>query len=847
MRRAADLLGGRAPVPDSLGYSVKRRLLGRPLVNEQLSEQRLSNPLALGVLSPDGISSSAYGTEEILIALLPLAGLAAFTLILPMTLVVLFVMTLVVLSYREIVMVYIRPAGSYVVARENFGPKVAQIAAVALLIDYVVTVAVQTAGGAAAIVSAFPSLTRIPGLSTKTVLLIISVLAILIMCYGNLRGIREAGRSFAVPTFLFAGSVLLMIVVGLIREIFGDLPRLDPHSLQETYPIGSGTAGIISAAMIFTLLRAFANGGASLTGIEAVSDAVGAFRPPEGVNARRVLVTEGIILGTLVAGISWLAHETHATPRIPGAPTVLAQEATLVFGGGFGRVLFYVLQVATALILFTGGNTSFNGFPFLASYVAGDAFLPRWLLKRGHRLVFSNAIIGLTVVSIALIIIRGANVNDLVPLYAIGVFTAFCMAGFGMARYHLRRREPGWRHRLVINFSAGVLTAIVVVIFAVVKFTEGAWIVVVLFVVLVPALIRLNREYAMEAEVLSTIGDRQPPPPPRYARRTVFVLVDSFDLATLAALRYARSLGPTKLRAVHFVIDSARAEMLRQQWLRADRGVVLDFIDVPDRRLVRAAAELVSQEVANPGTHVTVILPRRSFSPLLGRLLHDRTADKIAGAVSRIPRSAATIIPFDVSSRVEVLQERQAAKAAKAGLAVPQAADLDGQDGEEGTGKQGAGTKDASSAGTGQARPGQPHVPRKDRRDRKDRVGGLVPGEMADYERPAPPPGVTPIGTINKPGRATVEGRVRTVEIRPVERNSVLAYEIADSTGELTALFYGRSSIPGVICGSRVRFRGTVGLRAGRPFMVNPTYDLLPSGPPEPGGRRPSGDGGADV
>jgi amino acid transporter len=831
MRRAADLLGGRAPVPDSLGYSVKRRLLGRPLVNEQLSEQRLSNPLALGVLSPDGISSSAYGTEEILIALLPLAGLAAFTLILPMTLVVLFVMTLVVLSYREIVMVYIRPAGSYVVARENFGPKVAQIAAVALLIDYVVTVAVQTAGGAAAIVSAFPSLSRIPGLSTKTVLLIISVLAILIMCYGNLRGIREAGRSFAVPTFLFAGSVLLMIVVGLIREIFGDLPRLDPHSLHETYPIGSGTAGIISAAMIFTLLRAFANGGASLTGIEAVSDAVGAFRPPEGVNARRVLVAEGMILGTLVAGISWLAHVTYATPRIPGAPTVLAQEATLVFGGGFGRVLFYVLQVATALILFTGGNTSFNGFPFLASYVAGDAFLPRWLLKRGHRLVFSNAIIGLTVVSIALIIIRGANVNDLVPLYAIGVFTAFCMAGFGMARYHLRRREPGWRHRLVINFSAGVLTAIVVVIFAVVKFTEGAWIVVVLFVVLVPALIRLNREYAMEAEVLDTISDRQPPPPPpAYSRRTVLVLVDSFDLATLAALRYARSLRPTSLRAVHFVIDSTRAEMLRQQWLRADRGVVLDFINVPDRRLVRAAAELVSEEAADPGTHVTVILPRRSFSPLLGRFLHDRTADKIAGAVSRIPRSAATIIPFDVSSRVGVLQERQAATAAKGKLAVPQAARPDGQDGQQGDGKQGDGQTGDGQPVTGQGLPGQPRAARKDRRDRKDRKdkNGLPPADMADYERPAPPPGVTPIGTLNKPGRATVEGRVRSVEIRPVERNSVLAYEITDSTGELTALFYGRSRIPGVICGSRVRFRGPVGIRANRPFMVNPTYELLP-------------------
>ena len=260
--------------------------------------------------------------------------------------------------------------------------------------------------------------------------------------------------------------------------------------------------------MIFTLLRAFANGGASLTGIEAVSDAVGAFRPPEGRNARQVLIAEGAILGILVAGISWLAHATHATPYKRGYPTVLAQEAKLVFGHTFiGQALFYLVQAATMLILYTGGNTSFNGFPFLTSYVAGDSFLPRWLLKRGHRLVFSNAIILLTITSAALLIIKDADVNNLVPLYAIGVFTAFSMASFGMARYHSRHRTPGWRHRMIINFSAGVMTVIVVAIFAVVKFTEGAWVVVVLFVVLVPALIRMNREYSAETEVLETISE----------------------------------------------------------------------------------------------------------------------------------------------------------------------------------------------------------------------------------------------------------------------------------------------------------------------------------------------------
>ena len=324
-----------------------------------------------------------------------------------------------------------------------------------------------------------------------------------------------------------------------------------------------------------------------------------------------------------------------------------------------------MVQLATMLILYTGGNTSFNGFPFLTSYVAGDSFLPRWLLKRGHRLVFSNAIILLAVTSVALLIIKDADVNSLVPLYAIGVFTAFTMAGFGMAKYHHTRREQGWRPKFVINFSAGALSLIVVLIFAVVKFTEGAWVVLVLFAIFVPALIRLNREYQAEAEVLETVTGEQPPPAPHYTRRVVFVFVDSFDLATLAALRYARSLRPTQIRAVHFVIDSVRAEKLRDKWMRADRGVALDFIDCPDRRLIKAATDLAEREIEDAGTHVTVILPRRSYSQLLGRLLHDRTADKIAAAVSRVPRSAATIVPYDVPSRVAVLQARQAA--AKAG------------------------------------------------------------------------------------------------------------------------------------------------------------------------------------
>ena len=580
VRRAAGLLTGdqHNELPETVWYTAKRRLLGPPMINAQLREQRLSKFLALGVLSPDGISSSAYGTEEILIELIQLFGITAFAVLMPMTAVILFVMLLVVLLYREVVVVYTRAGGSYVVARDNFGPRIAQVAAVALLIDYVVTVAVQIAAGTAAVASAFPS---IGPYVTE-----ISIGIILLMCFGNLRGIREAGKIFALPTYLFAGSVILMVVVGIVREALGNLPQQNIYALHGLYKIGPGASSFTSLVIIFTLLKAFANGGASLTGIEAVSNAVSAFKPPEGINARRVLVTEGLILGTLVAGISWLAHLTHAAPYKLGFPTVISQEANIVFGSA-GHFMFWVVQAATALILYTGGNTSFNGFPFLTSFVAEDSFLPRWLTKRGHRLVFSNGIIVLTVLSVTLIGVVGANVNALVPFYAIGVFTAFSMAGFGMAKYYRTHKGPGWRHKLIICFSSGVLTSIVVVIFAVVKFTSGAWLILIIFPVGVLALIRLNREYRTEARVLENLGERRAsgvgPSQPNYSRRVVIVFVDDFDLSTVAALRYAKSLRPTTVRAVHFVIDSEQAERLRAAWL-PDRSVSLEFVDCPDRQ-----------------------------------------------------------------------------------------------------------------------------------------------------------------------------------------------------------------------------------------------------------------------
>ncbi|HEX3751405.1 MAG TPA: amino acid permease [Streptosporangiaceae bacterium] len=840
VRRAAGLLSRGDDLPETFSYSLKRRLLGPPLVNDQLSEERLSKPLALGVLSCDGISSANYGSELILHELLPLFGVAAFTILLPMTGVILLGIAFVVLSYREVVTVYTRAGGSYVVARENFGPRVAQVAAVALMVDYIVTVAVQTAAGSQAILSAFPILAR--PLGDTTTLLIIAVAATLIMCFVNLRGVRENGKTFALPTYLFSGSVILMILVGVCREAFGGgLPHVAWHS--GTVAVGHGSSSLLAFAAIYTLAKAYANGGSSLTGIEAVSNAVSALRPPEGRNARQLLVMQGCIVGFLIAGISWLAHITHAIPYTSGVPTVLSQEARLIFGHTvLGTVLFYVLQVGAASILFTGGNTSFSGFPFLASFVAQDSFLPRWLSKRGHRLVFSNGIVVLTILALALLLAVGANTNNLVPFYAIGVFTGFSMAGFGMVRYHLRHREQGWRRRLIINLTGGIYTVLVVIIFAIVKFTEGAWLVIVIFPIGVFAFIRLNREYRAEDQVLEGIGDRQAagvaPRPQNYTRRVVLVLVDSMDLATLAALRYARSLRPTSLRAVHFVIDTAKADQLQERWLRLGQDVPFEMIDTPDRRVEHAAQELVRREAGQPGTQVTVVLPRRGYSPLIGRLLHDRTADKIAAAVSRIPNAAATIIPFDVESRVRVLEARQAERDGQPVAVV------------EATGPRTA--NGAASAGSarptdanGDQRAGVTTVPRPGGAAEAPRSG---PSEAAGPDSASPPPPaspapassraaggsakpgsweVRPIGSLAEPGRAVVEGRVISLAIRPVEQNSVLAVEITDGTGTLTALFYGRKQIPGVICGSKLRLQGPAGFKTGRPVMINPLYELV--------------------
>ena len=773
-------------LPERSTYRVKRLLLGRPLVTAALHEEKLSKKAALGVLSSDCISSSAYGSEEMLIWLLPIFGLAGFQILLPMTAVVIAVLFIMTLLYREVVTIYTRAGGSYVVARENFGPKVAQIASVALLIDYIVTVAVQGAAGTAAITSLVPAL--------KDYSLGITIGVVLLLAFGNLRGVREAGKAFAFPTYFFVISAGLVVVVGVVREIFGDLPRIvySQHDVQkDLIPIADKHHAILSGIAIFYLAKAFANGGASLTGLEAISNGVSAFKPPAGDNARKTVTIMSVLLGSLVLGISYLAYETHATPYRGGSPTVISQVAKAAFGPTwYGHVGFILVQVATAAILFTGANTPFTGFPFLASFIAEDSFLPRQLTRRGHRLAFSNGIIVLTVTALILLVGVGAHVDKLIPFYAIGVFTGFTMAGLGMAKYHHTHRGPGASRRMAVSLTGGIVSAAVVLIFAVTKFTEGAWLVVLLFPILWLVLMRLNRQYRREARSLDLVtkarkGSKGGPDLQHYPRHVVLVFVDRLDLAVMRALRYAGSLRPTDLRAVHLSLDSVETEQLERAWIERGLGdrVPLQVVECPDRRLIRGTGEVALTTVIQDHAEVTVLLPRRTFRRLSQRLLHDRTADRIAETVGRIPHVAATIVPFDTTlnavaeARLDQAQQRAAKRPT---LAAPAVSD----DREPGT-------------------PGSPD-------------GQRSPSKLGE---------LTPIASAQLRDQITVEGRVRIIQVGS-SAGRTLEVQLFDDTGGMRLLFLGRTRIPGIVPGATVRARGRVGQYDGHLAIANPRYEL---------------------
>jgi amino acid transporter len=659
------------------------------------------------------------------------------------------------------------------------------------LIDYTVTVAVQTSAGTDALTSAIPSL--------KPLTVVITVAVVLLLLYGNLRGIREAGKYFAVPTYFYVVAVGAVILTGYVKLAMGNLHAmpLPPADKLVQGHVGTPGSGLLMGLAFVTLLRSFANGGSSLTGLEAISNGVSSFRRPEARNARITLVMMSSILAFLVLGVTMLAHYTHAVPYAGGSPSVLSQEVHAVFGRtGFGEFLFYVVQLATLLILYTGGNTSFNGFPYLASFVAGDSFLPRQLTRRGHRLAFSNGILVLTAVAIALILVFRATLDGLVALYAIGVFTGFFLAGSGMVKHHLTYKGAHWRRSVVINGFSAFLTLTVVLIFAFSKFLQGAWVVVIIGPLLYWGLLRLHREYVDEATQLE-VGAAAATEAPILRRHVVIVLIDHLDMATARAIQYARTLTPDDLRAVHFDIDSKVARELEEEWSRLGLSrLPLDVVECPDRRLGRATLELVADAVADGDTECTVLLPRRSFATGWQRFLHDRTADKISAVVSRLPHVSATIIPYQVSGRWaergrrhQALVEQQLAASA-AGGAAPS---VDGA------------TRD----------PGGGRSARREHTSEADRALAL---------RSA---GTRPVAEARYRERVRLAGRVRSVRVQPRAGTSNLECVLSDGSGAILLVFQGRPRIPGIEPGARLVAEGMVGAWGRRLAILNPDYELV--------------------
>jgi amino acid transporter len=597
---------------------MKDFLLGPPLATARLVHERLRKLVALAVFSSDAISSTAYGTEQIMLVLVA-AGAVATRLAFPIALGIGALLAILILSYRQTITAYPTAGGAYIVTKDNLGSRWALVAGSALLIDYVLTVAVSVTSGVAALTTALPALQRL--------VLPLSLAAIGLITWANLRGVRESGRIFAVPTYLFVGSCAVMLLVGLARLATG---HLDPVPAGRTAPLLPATASV----GVLLVLHAFAAGCTALTGVEAISNGVPAFRPPEARNARRTLVAMGTILGSLFIGVSFLAVHTHVRPYPGGNPTLIGQLARWVLGGSTaGQLFFYLFQAATLAILVLAANTSYADFPRLASFAAGDAFLPRWFTKRGQRLVLSNGVLTLSAAAAAVTVAFRANYNRMLPLYAIGVFTSFTLSQAGMTRRHLRRREPGWRKGMVVNGTGAAVTFVVLLDIVATKFAAGAWMVLLTLPLLVLLLNRTHRTYAREAEELAVQAPEfLAPPRPRHE---VLVLVDELDRAVLQALQYARQLNPLSVTALHVAADPDAASRLAEQWTRLPLRVPLEVAHCPNRDLVDCATGAVAERVG-PDTEVTVLLPRHGDRGGFARLLHDQTGRNLFTALNRL-------------------------------------------------------------------------------------------------------------------------------------------------------------------------------------------------------------------
>lgn len=599
----------------------KRWLLGRPLATAQASRERLSNPVALAIFSSDPLSSVAYATEEILLVLV-LAGTVALHYSIGISLVIVVLVAILTASYRQTIYAYPSGGGAFVVAKANLGEAPGLVAAAALLIDYVLTVAVSVAAGIAAITSAVPELhEHRVGLG---------LLAIVILTLGNLRGVRESGKIFALPTYLFVGSLGLVIVAGLGRALFGAM---------EEHPLPSVPA--VEGLTLFLLLRAFSSGCTALTGIEAISNGVPTFRDPTSKNASTTMTWMACMLGGLFLGITFLAYNYGLVPRED--ETLISQIARISLGGG---ALYYFMQIVTMMILILAANTSYNGFPRLACLLAQDNFLPRQMRNVGDRLAFSNGIFILGLSAALLLFIFQGKTHALIPLYAIGVFLSFTLSQTGMVRHWLDRKGRGWRKKFGINLTGAVATGVATVVLAVTKFTHGAWVVIFLIPLLIGMFKKIQWHYKMaDWQLELTMYERPRNPPPNI----VVMPIGTVNRAAVIAMDYVRQRAPD-FRVVHVDVDPDETVKVREDWDKWGMGLPLVILPSPYRSFLEPLLDYIEKvREENPGGWVTValaeVLPARWWE----NLLHNQRALLIKAAVLFKFRVIVTDVPYHLS------------------------------------------------------------------------------------------------------------------------------------------------------------------------------------------------------
>lgn len=621
---------------------LKSLLIGKPLATADAPHETIGKVVGLAVFASDALSSTAYATQEMMVVLAAV-GTVAFGYVFPLSIGIAVLLAIVTLSYEQTIHAYQNGGGAYIVSRDNLGESAAKVAAAALLTDYILTVAVSISSGVAQLVSAAPQLFEYR--------VEIAVAIVILMMVVNLRGVRESGLIFAAPTYFFVISMFLTVIIGMVRYLSGDLGTVvNPPEIEA---FGKATGGIT----LFLLLKAFSNGTTALTGVEAISNGIPAFREPRAKNAGITLIWMSSILGVLLLGISFLAAHIQAVPS--EMETVISQLARTAFGG---RNVFYVMMIAaTTVILIMAANTSYADFPRLSALTAKDGFLPRQLAQRGSRLVFSRGIIVLALVASLLIIVFSASVTRLIPLYAIGVFLSFTLSQSGMARRWFKsgrlkpgdeikergsilKYDPKWKLKMVINSVGAVITAVVMMTFAVTKFQDGAWVVLIIIPAMVAGLTAIHHHYQAVARKLTmeNFGTA-----PRLVRNRVIIPIGGVHRGTVAAIRYARTLSQD-LTAVHVSVDPEETQRVQEKWETWGDGIRLVIVESSYRRFMEPLLSYIEDiyRVRQPNEVITIVVPQFVSHSRWNNLLHTNTAAALREALTYQPGIVITNVPY---------------------------------------------------------------------------------------------------------------------------------------------------------------------------------------------------------